>query len=252
MMKPPRKQFGMSLIEMTLAITIGSILMLALNGVSGQAIAAFNAGRQRNELNSQLQFAMQRVTSAVQGSELLLVPQVEDLGTAYSESSRNVLALALDPVIDRDADGYVDADNDDNGKVNDKLAADHTNDSQPGIIGIDDDNDGTVDEASASVNDNDEAGTLGAPGSGSDWLDVVAFYVVNGQLIERMPNISSASGTDYSERVIADNVTQFQVTRPLSGVAGNRAIWIDVSLTLTGATGMQVSIVSQLRVGAGA
>lgn len=243
---------GLSLIELTIALALATMLMMAINGVTGQALKAFNATSERVQLNRQAQFAMQRIAAAILGSDLVLVPQVEDLYTAYSESVRDVLAVSLDPYLDRDSDGYADADNDRNGKVNDKLSADHTNDSKPGIVGIDDDNDGVVDESTASNNDNDEAGTLGASGSGLDWLDVVAFFVTNGQLIERMPNINSANGNDYTERVIADNVTLFQVTRSFQGVAGNRMILLEIMLTLTGASGGQVSLSSQLRAGAGA
>lgn len=251
-MNATNAQRGISLIEVTIAIALGAVVMVAINGVAGQTLAVFSATNERDQLNRQAQFAMQRIAAAVQGSSLLLVPQVEDLATTYSESVRNVLAVGLDPELDRDGNGTADADNDGNGKVNDKLPADHTNDGKPGIIGIDDDNDGTIDENTASNSDNDEAGTLGGAGSGTDWLDVVVYFVTNGQLIERMPNLNSTSGTDFSERAIADNVTQFQVTRPLNDIAGNRAIWLDVALTLTGASGNQVALNSRLRVGAGA
>lgn len=240
------RQRGFSLIELTIALAIGAVLLVAINGVTGESLAAFKATSERDELNSQAQFAMQRIAAAVQGSPQVLVPQVEDLGTAYSESVRGVLAVSLNPTLDRDADGYADADNDRNGKVNDKLAADQANDGQPGIIGIDDDNDGVVDNAS------DDAGTLPTNGSGADWLDVIVFFLANGQLIERMPNLNPVNGNDYTERVIADNVSQFQVTRPLSNIAGNRLVWLDIALTLTGSSGRLVSLNAQLRVGAGA
>jgi hypothetical protein len=89
--------------------------------------------------------------------------------TAWKESERNVLAVTLDPTLDRDKDGWADANNDkdyldvnksgtrDTGepeRIDEDSDKDNNNDGQAGITGIDDDGDGTVD--GLSVHDNDE------------------------------------------------------------------------------------------------
>jgi hypothetical protein len=250
-----------------------------------QSMDAWSASNERNELNRQAQLAMQRVTAAVLGTKHLLIPLAENPATAWSESIRNVLAVTLDPTLDRDGDGYADADNDKDGKVDEDLPADNTNDGVAGIIGLDSNGDGLVNNG--SVKDNDEDGQSGEDplngldddGDGSvdedipahmvggaqgntyqdddgdgrtneDWYDVVAYYLNNGSLIERMPNINPVDGRDYTERSIAEHVTSFRVQR-LAPNPNDRSVVLDITLTLTGASGQQVSLTTRLRVGGG-
>ena len=106
----------------------------------------------------------------VEASTRLMVP------LEVTTATRDVLAVALPPGLNRNGDGYADADNK-NGVVDDDLPADETNDGGAGIIGIDDDGDGLVDNG-ASFTDNDENGTIGsapvapgpAPTGSTRWL----------------------------------------------------------------------------------
>jgi hypothetical protein len=75
-----------------------------------------------------------------------------------------VLAVALDPGLDRNLDGIADADNDGDGRSDEDSADDLTDDAANGIVGIDDDGDGAVDEGgtgpSGSYTDDDEDGSF--------------------------------------------------------------------------------------------
>ena len=131
-----------------------------LGGLAGVAVQATRAREQvgaASQLQEEAQFALERMLRAVRSSNRLLIPRPERGGTAYSESVRNVLALALDPTLDRDADGFADADNDRDGRINEDFGEDVTKDSQDGIVGVDDDGDGGIDEGDAR--DDDEDGT---------------------------------------------------------------------------------------------
>jgi hypothetical protein len=81
---------------------------------------------------------------------------------------RDVLALSLDPTVDRDQDGTADADNDGDGLVDEDMPGDKYNTGVPGISGIDDDGDGFVDESDGILpaNDDDENNN-----DADDWID---------------------------------------------------------------------------------
>jgi len=103
------------------------------------------------------------------------VPKADNPGTAHDESVREpgVLAVTLDPAIDRDADGTADADNDGDGRVDEDPDKDNSNDGAHGVVGIDDDGDGATDEGgpdgAGKFPDNDEDGSFGEdPANGID------------------------------------------------------------------------------------
>ncbi len=103
-----------------------------------------------------------------------------------------------DPIngIDDDQDGVVDEDPKD----------DMNNDSKSGIIGVDDDGDGLIDEAQRW--DDDEDGF-----DNEDWLDPVVFRLQGTDLIERTPTPGATVGGQFSEHILAQNVTFFQAER---------------------------------------
>lgn len=125
---------------------------------------------------------------------------------------------------DDDEDGVADEDpldgldNDGDGTIDEDGAADFDGDGSPGISGMDDDGDGFVDEG-GDPTDDDEDGS-----SGEDSLNITAFRLSNGDLLER-------SAIDGSETVIAENVTDFTVTYEPS-VAGVSAPRVLISLSL--------------------
>ena len=121
---------GFTLIEVLIATAVIAILMVGLGGVVINTLGVRDDSRERNALAGEARFAMERMVDAVRASRLLLVPRVEDPGTVYSESLRDVLAVTLDPTLDRDRDGFADADNDKDGRVDEDLGDDSTNDGR--------------------------------------------------------------------------------------------------------------------------
>ncbi len=296
---------GFTLVELLVAIAIGALLIGALSGVVGQGLRAWGAVRERTDLTQQARFAMDRMVAAVHGTRRLLRPLGENPATAYSESIRDVLAVTLDPTLDRDRDGFADADNDKDGAVDEDIPSDNTNDNEAGIVGIDDDNDGSVDESNKDDDDEDEDQTgnrdeetlngLDDDGDGSidedldadlnqdgepglagvdddgdgqidesdvedddededdrgtkdeDWLDPVVYFLSGTTLLERVPNLNPADGSDFTESPIADNVSQFRVERLAPG-PNDRAVLLDITLELTGPNGTTMSLNSRVGV----
>ena len=164
------RQTGISLLEVLISVAIAGALIAALSGVVGGAIDAERGTRVQHDTLQQARFALERMVTAVGKTRQLLIPLSENPATAWKESERTVLAVTLDPTLDRDKDGWADANNDkdfldvnNNGsrdigepeRIDEDLDKDSTNDGNPGIFGIDDDNDGNVDEGSKHDNDED-------------------------------------------------------------------------------------------------
>ena len=253
---------GIGLVDLLVAVALGSIVLLGLNHLLDGALGAYDAGRQRVELARQADYALQRISSMLGGTRRLLVP-------LRPEQERDVLAFTLDPTRGSYYNGvwYADADNDRDGKIDEDLGADNTNDGQPGIAGIDDDGDGLVDEGGAgSAADDDEdavvneenarmkdrdgdaalgediggdmsglsAGAKDDDGDGrvdEDWLDPVVYRLADGSLWERLPNVGAANGLGYTERQLVTQVKRFAVTR-IGYLAGNRGVLVRIALTL--------------------
>ena len=118
-----RAQRGLTLVELTLALGIGALIVGALVNVASGALAVREQVRTREDALEEARYAMQRMVRAVQGTTRLLVPRADDPGTAHDESVREpgVLAVTLDPAIDRDANGVADADNDGDGRIDEDL-----------------------------------------------------------------------------------------------------------------------------------
>lgn len=148
---------------------------------------------------------------------------------------------------DNDEDGlktddWLDGiDNDGDGSTDEDIRPDMNFDSAPGIKNIDDDGDGSVDEGNNS--DDDEDGD-----QAEDWFDSIAFFLSGSDLIERRPNLKPVNGTDYTEYVIAENVTRFRVERIPD--TGKRAVLVDLVLEVTPPGGEAVSLSTRVRAGA--
>lgn len=136
-----------------------------------------------------------------------------------------------DPIngIDDDGDQSIDED----------PGADMNGDGAPGLAGMDDDGDGSTDEG--SPDDDDEDGS-----TDEDWIDAVVFHLNGTDLVERFPNLNPSSGSDYTERTVARDVSQFRVERRPLG--SNRAELVDILLTLE-RDGASVVLQTQVRVG---
>lgn len=159
---------------------------------------------------------------------------------AGDDDESNNLAQSEDTIngIDDDGDGSIDED----------PSADNNGDGAPGVAGFDDDGDGNIDEG--DTDDDDEDGLVD-----EDWLDPLVYYLQGTNLIERrtVPWDTSgdnvATGRDFVESVIAENVTllEFECLLPATGEHQR----IVISLTLTDAEGESVSLSTTVRVGRG-
>jgi prepilin-type N-terminal cleavage/methylation domain-containing protein len=293
---------GFTLVEMVVAVAISSILMLSLADVVTNTLAMNDDSRERNALTRDARFAMERMVRAVSRTQRLLVPMADKQSTGHDESSFDpgVLAVTLDPTLDRDLDGSADADNDGDGRIDEDLPDDTSKDGKPGLIGIDDDNSGVADYFDSPPADDDESNDLqanedpidgidddgdqnidedqpgdmngdGAAGiagfdddgdglidegastdddedgvNNEDWYDAVVYFLSGPNLIERFPNLAPVDGTDYTERIIAEDVTSFRIDRLPRGA--NRADLVEITLGL-GAGNASVLVQQRVRVG---
>lgn len=172
-----RRRQGFTYIEMMLSVTIMGMVMLALMGVMNTATEAGEDVRTRNDLTRQARFAMQRMVRFTGHSRRLLVPMVDKLDTNWPENIREqtipasplvgdqvfayaVLAVTLPAFVDLDQDGFPDADDDEDGLIDEDLPNDIHHDYLPGIAFIDDDGDGYVDENPSSYWDDDETNAV--------------------------------------------------------------------------------------------
>lgn len=164
---------GFSLVEVLVAVIITAALLAGLDEAMNLAFAEDAAYAERRELIRQTDFAMARMTRAISGSKRLLIPTPDNPTTPQTESTRAMLALTLDVALDRDGDGFADADNDKDGRIDEDVPPDMNNDHAHGILGVDDDDDGLVDENESgdvtNQRDDDEDGALAEdPWNGAD------------------------------------------------------------------------------------
>lgn len=174
---------GLTLIELLVSVAIGSVLILGLSTVTSMISNTLSVSSNKNQLSRNAQFAMDQMVRAVANSRHLLLPLADNPNTNWPEHIREqtvpatapigastlataVLAVTQSPKVDLDADGIPDADNDGDGRFDEDLNADQTNDNAPGIVLIDDDGDGEVDESTTTVQDDDEDGV-----QDEDWLN---------------------------------------------------------------------------------
>jgi len=168
---------------------------------------------------------------------------IDDNGDGIVDNSS-----AATPHHDNDEDGVVNEDkvngldDDGDGSIDEDIPQDMNDDTKPGIAGVDDDYDGTVDDGTA--NDDDEDGVLS-----EDWLDPVVYFLNGTTLMQRVPNINPADGTDYQENPIAENISGFQVIRIPDG--GGRVVLVDLMLEIRPVNGEPVSFRTSVGVGSG-
>jgi type II secretory pathway pseudopilin PulG len=166
-------------------------------------------------------------------------------------------AIAGNPKDDNDEDGIKNEDplnnldDDGDGSIDEDANDDSNKDGKAGIVGVDDDADGSIDEGDRK--DDDEDGSVD-----EDWYDAVVFSLQPGvsgsrSLVERTPvpwdnnGDTRVDGADYSETIIASNVTRFRVER--LSTAGQIPI-IDLTLELTDPrSGESISLRTQVRMG---
>lgn len=170
----PKLSDGFTLVELMISLAMGVLILAALASMSSQSLQTESALQENNELAADARFAMQRMVTAVLGTERLLLPLADNPNTNWREHVREqtvpasapegdsteasaVLAVTLDPTLDIDSDGFADGDNDKDGRVDEDISRDSTEDGAAGVIGIDDDGDGETDEADFTDDDEDHA-----------------------------------------------------------------------------------------------
>ncbi|MCH9672343.1 MAG: prepilin-type N-terminal cleavage/methylation domain-containing protein [Gammaproteobacteria bacterium] len=154
---------GFSLVELLVAVAVTALLAASLTHILNQSLSAQNESAASNDLAREARFALERMRREGSRSERLFVPWVEHPNTGQTESvlEPGVLVVSLDPTLDRDRDGFADADNDKDSRVDEDWPRDANNDGRPGVRGINDNADGAVDFSWAGSRDDDESGVFG-------------------------------------------------------------------------------------------
>ncbi len=169
MISRPR-QSGLTYVEILITLAIGALLLVGISGVVGRALQGQTNVQQQHDHARQARFAMQRMVRAVSNTRLLLLPLNDKPLTNWAENIREetlppttptddstkytaVLAVTLPLYSDLDGDGFPDADDDRDGRVDEDLPNDWNYDYAPGIYLIDDDGDGRVDEGDGYSDD---------------------------------------------------------------------------------------------------
>lgn len=164
------RESGLTLIELLVSLAFATIIFAGLSSVMGQATNAYESVDQKIELTRDAQFAMDRMVKAISHSRLLLLPMADKPISPWPENVREqsvpataptntvalhtaVLAVTLPEYIDLNGDGVADADDDEDGQIDEDLPADNHNDNASGIYLIDDNGDGSVDEFDAADDD---------------------------------------------------------------------------------------------------
>lgn len=164
---------GYTLLELLIATALAGLLMAGIAGIVDRALGSQELVEERNSLNTDARFAMQRMVRAVSETRQLVLPMVDKPGTNWRENVREetvpasppegdstkataVLAVSLSASFDLDADGFPDADNDRDGLIDEDFPSDIAYDFDPGIHLIDDGGEGLVDEGFFNDGDDDE------------------------------------------------------------------------------------------------
>lgn len=234
---------GFSLIELTAALVIASLLLGGTYRLVLQTAAMRDDSERINETILEIRFALDRMARTAQASDRILLP--------LDPAIRSVFAVTLPASVDRNGDGIADADNDGDGLVDEDPGSDVTNDAMPGIILVNDDADGSTDEG--ATDDDDEGGGSNEEGldntdndgdgrvdedygslvavdddadgsTDEDWFDPVVYQLSGTIITERMPvpwDVDSnavLNGKDYVTNTVLEGVTLFEARRQAIGV----------------------------------
>lgn len=180
---------GFTIVELLIALTIAALLMTAMTGLINGVFETRDDTAFRSAATRDARFAMQRMITAVLGTERLLLPLADNPNTSWREHVREetvpasppdagstlataVLAVTLDPTLDIDGNGWADANNDrdyldlnndsnrDPGepeRIDEDLDRDNNFDGEKGLIGIDDNGDGQADGPGPEFNDDEDS-----------------------------------------------------------------------------------------------
>lgn len=170
---PTNTARGFTLIELLVALALAGLILVATSGIVANTLGTEEVVAERNQLQEDVRFALQRIGGAVSETPQLLLPMPDKPDTDWRENVREetipasppegsstkataVLAVCLGTNVDLDGDGFADADNDRDGRIDEDYPPDITYDFDPGIHLIDDGGDGSVDEGVFADWDDDE------------------------------------------------------------------------------------------------
>ena len=162
---------GFTLLELIISIAILSMIMIGLQQVMGFALSAHRQTTEKTELLAQARYGMERMVMFVQETDQIDVPSVDKLVVSERliDTYDNDLHIYL-----FEGDGYLDADNDHNGLVNEGTPED-----PPDPLTFD------LDKT-----------------DGNNW-----------KLMEQMPDYGTPQLVDSAEKkVLCEHVTAFQCT----------------------------------------
>jgi len=163
---------GFTLLELLISIAILSVIMIGLHQAMGTALSAHRQTTDRQELLARARYAMERMVMFAQETEQIEIPAADNLVLnervldTYDNDTHGYRA---------EGDGYLDADNDNDGVVN-----------EGGV------NEDPVDPISFSLDKSDP----------NNW-----------KLQEQMPDYSTSTLDDFlATKVLCEHVTTFSCT----------------------------------------
>jgi prepilin-type N-terminal cleavage/methylation domain-containing protein len=163
---------GFTLLELLISIAILSVIMIGLHQAMGTALSAYRQTTDRQELLARARYAMERMVLFVQETDQIQIPAADNLVLnervldTYDNDTNGYIA---------EGDGYLDADNDHDGVVN-----------EGGV------NEDPVDPISFSLDKSDP----------NNW-----------KLQEQMPDYGSSILDDFlATKVLCEHVTTFSCT----------------------------------------
>ena len=164
-----RDNSGFTLLELLISIAILSVIMIGLHQAMGTALSAHRQTTDRQELLARARYAMERMVMFVQETDQIEIPAADNLVLServldtYDNDTHGYMA---------EGDGYLDADNDHDGVVN-----------EGGV------NDDPVDPISFSLDKSEP----------NNW-----------KLQEQMPDYSTSTLDDFlATKVLCEHVTTF-------------------------------------------
>lgn len=167
---------GLTLLELLISIAILSVIMIGLHQAMGTALSAHQQTTDKKELLARARYAMERMVMFVQETDEIDVPSIDTL--VVSERLLDIYNNTT-LVYTAEGDGYLDADYDQDGLVNE----------------------GDGDPPDPITFDLDKS-------DGSNW-----------KLQEQMPDYSTSTVDDFAAtRVLCEHVTSFQCSLLASGL----------------------------------